>query len=72
MGSGERRGSRRIRIKQGSNVRVEASIVDLSRNRLNLVNVAATDGVKRESANERKVTSTLPSSFLFWSFLWWM
>ena len=70
--SGGRVERRRMRIKQGSKMRVEVSIVDLSRDRLNLVKVATTAGVKRERADESKVTYTLPSSFLSWSFLWWM
>ena len=64
--SGERRGRRRMRIKQGSRMRVEASIVGLSRDRPNLVSGAKTEGVKRERADERKVTYTLSSLFLWW------
>ena len=70
--SGERRGRRRMRIKQGSKMRVETSIVDLSRDRPNLVTGSKTEGVKRERADESKVTYTLSSLFLSWSFLWWM
>ena len=53
--SGERRGRRRIKTMHGSKVMVEESIVDLSRDRSDLVPGPTTNGVKREMANETSV-----------------
>ena len=62
----ERRRRKRIKMRQGSKVRVEASIVDLTRDRQNLVVGTETEGVKRERANETNVTATSATSCLLW------
>ena len=52
--SGGRSGRRRRRVRQGSRVRVEASIVALSRDQPNFDSGWETEGAKRESGNESK------------------
>merc|ERR1719237_1043799 len=55
-----------MKMRQGSKVRVEESIVHLSRDRPNFFLGASTEGVKRERANETNVAATLPSPCLLW------
>ena len=55
--SGGKRGRRRIRITQGSSITEEVSIVAFSKDWLNFVTFIHTEGVKRESAKAKKVSS---------------
>ena len=53
MVSGFRRGRRRIRMREGSKARVEASIVALSRVQPNFDSGSETEGAKRERGNAK-------------------
>ena len=53
MVSGFRRGRRRMRMREGSKERVEASIVALSRVQPNFDSGSETEGAKRERGNAK-------------------
>ena len=64
--SGGRKGRMRMRMRQGSKMREEVSMVALSRGCLNFsLHLHQTEGVKSEKANEKKLSSE-SSPWLLW------
>ena len=59
--SGSREGRSRMKMRQGSRMREEVSIVALSRDCSNLLLAFPTEGAKRERAKEPKLRSNFSS-----------